>query len=96
MLGVLDTTLLDMLQAARDRVGQPLQIVSGWRCPPYNSKVKGITRSQHLQGRAVDVPRGYMDAKRWMECGAIGVGMRDGWVIHVDTEPFRRAYIFQE
>lgn len=33
-----------------------LPIVSGYRCPVHNKAIGGAARSQHLQGRAADVP----------------------------------------
>ena len=35
--------------------GHPLTIGSGYRTPPWNRKQGGAARSQHVQGRAVDL-----------------------------------------
>lgn len=66
------------------------------RCVPYNRRVGGHPRSQHVFGRAADVPRGYLDVEGWLRAGAVGVGLRRGHVIHVDVTPGVRAFIFNE
>ena len=43
------------LQSARDQLGCPIVISSGYRCRPHNSRVGGAARSKHLQGRAADL-----------------------------------------
>lgn len=95
-LDVIDDRLLDVLQRARTAKGRPLRIVSGYRCCRHNATVGGIRYSQHLYGRAADVPRGYASVREWESFGAIGIGVRDGQVIHVDVEPGRPAYTFRE
>ena len=51
-----DTELVKFLQASRDHFGKPHTIISGCRCPEYNSRkeVGGKENSQHLYGRAAD------------------------------------------
>lgn len=50
--------LLDLiffvLQPLRDKVGKPVIISSGYRCPVLNKKVGGVATSQHCQGQAAD------------------------------------------
>lgn len=43
-----------VLQPLRERIGQPIIINSGFRCPKVNSLVRGASNSQHLEGKAVD------------------------------------------
>lgn len=95
-LDVLDQQLVAVLQRLRDMVGRPLAVVSGYRCCAQNAAVGGIRFSQHLYGRAADIPRGYARATQALKAGAVGVGVRDGWVIHVDVEPGKRPYVFNE
>ena len=45
---------LDHLQALRDRLGQPLIVHSGHRCPLWNARVGGAPKSQHKR-MAVDL-----------------------------------------
>ncbi len=42
------------LQPIRDRLGKPMIITSGYRCPELNKKVGGVSTSQHTKGQAVD------------------------------------------
>lgn len=44
-----------VLQPLRDRVGHPLHINSGYRCPELNRAVGGAATSQHAKGEAADV-----------------------------------------
>lgn len=88
--------LLAVLEGIRRHLGRPLVIVSGYRCPTYNRRVGGIAKSEHLAGRAADIPRGLVTPSLAKECGAHGAGVRDGWVIHVDVTPGRRFFTFRE
>ena len=47
--------VLTNLQVLRDALGVPLSIMSGYRSPERNASVGGATKSQHMQGNAVDV-----------------------------------------
>lgn len=44
-----------VLQPLRDRVGHPLRINSGYRCPELNKEVGGAATSQHVKGEAADI-----------------------------------------
>lgn len=93
---VLDDRLVDVLQRLRDKKRAPLDVVSGYRCCAQNAKVGGVRFSQHLFGRAADIARGQFRPAEAKAAGAIGIGVRDGWVIHVDVEPGRPSYQFIE
>lgn len=88
--------LLWVLQNVRTARGVPLRIVSGFRCSAHNRVVGGSPNSQHLGGRAADVPGGYASAWLWRDAGAIGIGVRRGLVVHVDVRPGRRAFTFAD
>lgn len=45
--------------------------------------------SQHLYGRAADVPIGYLSANEWEALGAVGIEVRPQGVSHVDVRPGR-------
>lgn len=47
--------LIALLEELRGRVGKPLHINSGYRCPVHNANVGGVSNSQHVQGTAADV-----------------------------------------
>lgn len=51
----LDPRLLIALQQLRDRIGAPIFVNSGYRCPEHNEAVGGKPGSQHVKGRAADI-----------------------------------------
>ncbi len=51
-----DRDLIIALEAYRNKLVGPLFIVRGCRCPRENKRVNGASRSQHLYGRAADLP----------------------------------------
>lgn len=44
-----------VLQPLRDKLGKPIIINSGYRCKALNSKIGGVSNSQHLLGQACDL-----------------------------------------
>jgi len=88
--------LVDVLEAIRAASGgRALTIVSGYRSPAYNRSVGGAPDSQHIYGRAADLPPGYCTAEVAQRAGAVGIGVCDGWVVHVDVRP-TRPVIFKD
>lgn len=47
--------LAEMLERVRATVGTPIIITSGYRSPPVNRAVGGVTSSDHTQGHAADI-----------------------------------------
>ncbi len=47
--------LADNLQVLRDHIQRPIVIISGYRSPKYNRKIKGARRSQHMLAKAADI-----------------------------------------
>ena len=47
--------LADYLDVIREKVGKPILISSGFRCPVLNKAVGGVSNSQHLKGLAADL-----------------------------------------
>jgi hypothetical protein len=43
------------LDPARERLGMPITVNSGYRCPAHNKAVGGVKNSQHLKGEAADI-----------------------------------------
>lgn len=52
---VIDKRLVDLLDAIRERLGAPVYILSGYRCPEHNEAVGGVSNSQHVLGTAADI-----------------------------------------
>ena len=96
-VGDIDPQLLVVLERMRAARGHlPLEVVSGWRCARDNALVGGIRTSQHLRGRAVDVRGHYGTVSQWRAAGAVGIGVRNGRVIHVDVTPGRASFVFDD
>jgi len=65
-----------------------LRVVSGYRCPRHNAAVGGASRSQHLDGLAIDVePRVRPDDLRGSGWTGIGFSPSSHLVVHVDRRP---------
>lgn len=45
----------NVLDPAREQLGRPIIVSSGFRCPLHNTTVGGVKQSQHIQGEAADV-----------------------------------------
>lgn len=44
-----------VLDPVRERLGMPIIVNSGYRCPKHNLAVGGAVNSQHMKGEAADV-----------------------------------------
>jgi uncharacterized protein YcbK (DUF882 family) len=87
----IDPDLLVCLEAIRARTGRPLRIVSGHRCAWWNSRVGGAGGSRHLLGEAADIPQEVVTPSQAAACGAVGIGSKGLWAVHVDTRQGRMA-----
>lgn len=82
--------LFDVLDAIREKLGVPVYVTSGYRCPRHNKDVGGAKNSQHVIGTAADITYDGVDVDhlgRIAEaCGADGIGLywSQGFV-HVDV-----------
>ena len=47
--------LADYLDGIRTKLGKPILVSSGYRCPMLNKAVGGVANSQHLKGLAADL-----------------------------------------
>ena len=45
----------DVLDPAREKLGAPITVNSGFRCPLHNQTVGGVANSQHVRGEAADL-----------------------------------------
>ena len=98
----IDPTLFDALHAVRLRLDtvQPFQIISGYRSPKTNAMLHrhsdGVAeRSQHVQGKAIDVRIEGADLSRLRDAaldlaaGGVGYYPSSGFV-HIDTGRVRQ------
>lgn len=89
-----DPELVQRLEKLRALVGRPLRIVSGYRSPSTNKAVGGARYSQHLYGRAVDIPYGYATVPQAELAGFRGIGRRDRFAVHVDVRRNRARWVY--
>lgn len=86
---------IDKLDDLRDKVGFPLIVTSGYRCPDHNDRVSSTGKDgPHTTGRAADlrVSRGnaYDTAHMAFVMGFTGIGFNQkgsGRFLHVDDLP---------
>jgi len=78
---------LGHLEALRGRIGRPLPIVSWKRSEAYSRRVVGHRSIWHERGLAVDVPSSLVTVDEAVASGFVGIGVRRGWVVHVDLRP---------
>lgn len=87
----ISSTLISKLQLLRDRVGEPIYISSGIRCPTYNKKIGGHSKSPHLLGKAADIYCKNIDIYRLASKADLifsRIGLYpDNHFIHVDILP---------
>lgn len=79
--------LVEMLQVLREKVGRPVIITSGYRCPSRNMAVGGALQSYHMRGMAADIKVPGVSISRLAQLaeslGFNGIGLYPGFV-HVD------------
>lgn len=91
--GNVDEKLVEILQQIRDHFGKPVRISSAYRCPKWNKKVGGVSKSYHLSGRAADIKvdnTAPAEVAKFAESiGVLGIGLydtdADGHFVHIDT-----------
>jgi uncharacterized protein YcbK (DUF882 family) len=52
---ILSPELVLRLEQLRNKLGCPITITSGYRCPKHNKFVGGVRNSQHVRGCAADI-----------------------------------------
>lgn len=85
----MNSALLAKLDELRERLGRPVIVTSGYRCPVHNTNVGGVRNSQHVAGTAADIycPGVSVDelADMAAEIGFDGIGRYHGQgFVHVD------------
>lgn len=84
-------TLAKKLDIVREQWGSAIQVTSWYRPPSVNNRVGGVSNSQHLSGRAVDIypsNRRLKELQDWLDkdawySRALGYGLPRGFV-HLD------------
>lgn len=82
-----------LLQAIRNKVGQPIVITSGYRCDKLNQAVGGSRNSDHMRGSAADIICPRFGTPRELARKIIDSGIPFGQLIwegdwvHISIEP---------
>ena len=79
--------LVSILENLRATIRRPLIVVSGFRCVPHNAAIGGASDSRHIHADAADLVEGYATVDQAAAAGAIGIGNRGPWAVHVDWRP---------
>lgn len=51
----IEALVTEVLDPARRKLGKPVFVNSGFRCPNHNKYVGGVSQSQHIKGQAADI-----------------------------------------
>ncbi|HEY9620610.1 MAG TPA: D-Ala-D-Ala carboxypeptidase family metallohydrolase [Crinalium sp.] len=85
------------LERARQQIGKPFRITSWYRPEPWNSRVGGAKRSQHLTGSGVDITvvgySGRQLGNAFIDWWPGGLGIYPGnrkHILHLDVGPKRK------
>ena len=96
--------LIESFEALRAQLNQPLVILSAYRTPQYNKLIGGAARSQHTEGRALDIrtpkgltPRHLFDIMLSLANSTPirGVGLYR-WGCHMDVRPQTRVSVWKD
>ncbi len=60
----IEALVKEVLDPARERLGRPIVVNSGYRCPKHNKEVGGVANSQHMRGEAADITTGSTQANK--------------------------------
>jgi len=86
--------LVMRLELLRGIVGEPLVVVSGYRCPAHNLAIRGAKRSRHMAGEAADLKPTYARISQAAHAGFLGIGSRDGYATHVDVREKAARWLY--
>lgn len=54
----------EVLDPAREELGMPVIVNSGYRCPKHNLEAGGVKNSQHIKGEAADITTGTVEGNK--------------------------------
>ncbi len=62
--GNIERLIANVLEPARCKLGAPVIISSGYRCPELNNAVGGVNNSDHMMGNAADLVCNKLEDKK--------------------------------
>jgi len=88
---LIESRLIEILEALREHMGKPLVITSAYRCPVHNRRIGGVNNSAHVGGYAVDIKcTNSLDRQKILEFllsrGVERIGIHPAF-IHFDLDP---------
>lgn len=96
--------LAQAFEEVRTAVGHPLRVVSAYRTPEWNRKVGGAKRSQHVEGRALDLlpPKDWTLENFYRVVHAVAMGESSPiyglgkypTFVHIDVRPSWRLVVW--
>lgn len=98
---MVDSELVEKLQAIRDKLGKAIKVTSGYRCLSHNAAVSGSSGSKHRYGMAADwrlvdrsinpVALGIIATQYFK---AVGIYWYDGCaIVHTDTRDAKATWL---
>lgn len=93
---MIDTDLLEGLDRLRERVGGPIHVDDGYRCPAHNTSVGGVSDSKHMHGKAADIKTQELSIEEFHKLAEqffqrIGLGHA---FLHVDVAPGKAEWVY--
>ena len=90
-----DEKMVRTVDAIRAKLGKPITISSGVRCPEHNAAVGGVATSYHLKGMAADLHCATASPAEMKKAAEAVMGKTGGiglyaWGIHVDVGKYSR------
>lgn len=99
---MVDSELVEKLQAIRDKLGKAIKVTSGYRCLSHNAAVSGSSGSKHRYGMAADwrlVDRSINPVALGILAQAVGFGgigiywHSRGAFVHADTRSTKATWL---
>ena len=97
--GGMNKDLVTVLDKLREKLGEPVVVSSGYRCPTHNRNIGGASQSYHMKGMAADI---YINSDNYsthqlaqmaLDCGAdTAVAYPSQGFVHVDMRGYRAEW----
>lgn len=78
----IEALVQNVLDPVRERLGKPITVNSGYRCPLHNSTVGGVMSSQHVKGEAADLNAGSPEENRRLARIIVANGKFDQLILY--------------